>query len=292
MLNETIAITKDNKQQARQKELASKWFEDLRNQICASYEQIEIEYAEEKQLVAGKFERKKWQRDGGGGGEMSIMRGNVFEKVGVNISTVHGIFSDEFKAKIPGAEDNPQFFATGISLVAHMQSPLVPAVHFNTRYITTTKSWFGGGGDMTPIYPDDHETEIFHQAFKQACNKYDAKYYPEFKKNCDEYFYLKHRNEPRGIGGIFFDYFNSGNFNQDFDFVKDVGIAMLEVFPKIVRTKMSQEWHDEQRQYQLMRRGRYVEFNLLYDRGTTFGLATGGNVEAILMSLPPEVKWP
>ena len=223
---------------------------------------------------------------------MSIMHGNVFEKVGVNISTVHGIFSEEFRKQIPGAAENPEFFATGISLVAHMCSPLVPAVHFNTRYIETTKSWFGGGADLTPMYADDKETKIFHQSFKEACDKHDLDYYPKFKKACDEYFFLKHRNEPRGIGGIFYDYLNSGSFNNDFAFTKDVGIAMRDIYPTIARSKMNLSWTKEQREYQLIKRGRYVEFNLLYDRGTTFGLATGGNVEAILMSLPPEVKWP
>jgi coproporphyrinogen III oxidase len=275
-----------------QRETTAKWFEELRNQICESYEQIEIDFAKEHNLVAGKFIKKTWERGGGGGGVMSIMRGNVFEKVGVNISTVHGIFSEEFRKQIPGATENPEFFATGISLVAHMCSPLVPAVHFNTRYIETTKSWFGGGADLTPMYADDKETKIFHQSFKQSCDKHNPEYYPKFKKACDEYFFLKHRNEPRGIGGIFYDYLNTGSFNNDFAFTKDVGIAMRYIYPTIVRSKMNLSWTQEQREHQLVKRGRYVEFNLLYDRGTTFGLATGGNVEAILMSLPPEVKWP
>lgn len=273
-----------------QPETTAQWFEALRNQICKSYEQIEIDFAKEHNLVAGKFIKKPWQRDGGG--VMSIMRGNVFEKVGVNISTVHGIFSEEFRKQIPGAAENPEFFATGISLVAHMCSPLVPAVHFNTRYIETTKSWFGGGADLTPMYPDDNETRIFHQSFKEACDRHDPSYYPKFKKACDEYFFLKHRNEPRGIGGIFYDYLNTGSFNNDFAFTKDIGIAMRDIYPIIARSKMNLSWTHEQREHQLTKRGRYVEFNLLYDRGTTFGLATGGNVEAILMSLPPEVKWP
>ena len=191
-----------------QRESTAKWFEELRDQICGSYEQIEIDHAKEHNLVAGKFIKKPWEREGGGGGAMSIMHGNVFEKVGVNISTVHGIFSEEFRKQIPGAAENPEFFATGISLVAHMCSPLVPAVHFNTRYIETTKSWFGGGADLTPMYADDKETKIFHQSFKEACDKHDLDYYPKFKKACDEYFFLKHRNEPRGIGGIFYDYLN------------------------------------------------------------------------------------
>lgn len=275
-----------------QRQITSKWFQELRDQICASYEQIEIEYSKNKGVAPGKFEQKSWQREGGGGGEMSIMRGNVFEKVGVNISTVHGHFSEDFRKNIPGAQENPEFFATGISLVAHMASPLVPAVHFNTRYIETTKSWFGGGGDLTPMYPDHAETAKFHDAFKQACDSHDDSYYPKFKAACDEYFFLQHRNEPRGVGGIFYDYLNTEDFSRDFAFTQDVGRAIYNVYPEIVRSKMNLPWTDKQRNFQLAKRGRYVEFNLLYDRGTAFGLATGGNVEAILMSLPPEVKWP
>jgi coproporphyrinogen III oxidase len=274
-----------------QKKLSSEWFKILRNKLCAAFEDIEQEFAKDRDITPGKFEEKTWDRNGGGGGVMSSMRGNVFEKVGVNISTVHGEFSEEFRKKIPGAEDDPKFFATGISMVAHMRSPLVPAMHFNTRYIETSRSWFGGGGDLTPMYPDDAETEAFHAAFRNACDKHDAEYYPKFKKECDEYFYLKHRKEPRGVGGIFYDYL-SNDFNRDFAFTKDVGRAILSVYPEIVRKKMHLTWTSEQREHQLVKRGRYVEFNLLYDRGTMFGLSTGGNVEAILMSMPPEVKWP
>ncbi len=273
------------------RQIASEWFKNLRNQLCDSFESIENEYAQKNDLKPGKFKRKVWDRDGGGGGIMSIMKGHVFEKVGVNISTVHGEFTEEFRKQIPGAQDDPSFFATGVSLVAHMCSPLVPAMHFNTRYIETQNGWFGGGGDLTPMYEDDSETEKFHQAFKEACDKHDTKYYPKFKKQCDEYFYLKHRDEARGIGGIFYDYMKN-DFSKDFAFTQDVGRAILDVYPKIVRNKMDLTWTQEQREFQLIKRGRYVEFNLLYDRGTTFGLSTGGNVEAILMSMPPEVKWP
>jgi coproporphyrinogen III oxidase len=275
-----------------QKQLASEWFENLRNQICESYEQIEIDYAKKHHKEPGKFMQKAWQRNGGGGGVMSIMHGNVFEKVGVNISTVFGEFSEEFRKKIPGTEKDPKFFATGISLVAHMRSPLVPAAHFNTRYIETTKYWFGGGGDLTPMFIDDDETNKFHNAFKASCDKHDRSYYPKFKKACDEYFFLKHRNEPRGIGGIFYDYLNNNHFANDFTFTQDIGKTMRDIYPQLIQAKMDKEWTLAEREHQLIKRGRYVEFNLLYDRGTAFGLETNGNVEAILMSLPPEVKWP
>jgi coproporphyrinogen III oxidase len=271
--------------------LAAKWFEELRDKICASYEEIELEYANTFGFEPAKFQRKAWEREGGGGGVISMMRGRVFEKVGVNISTVHGVFSPEFAKQIPGADTDPKFFATGISLVSHMKSPLVPAAHFNTRYIETTKSWFGGGGDMTPTYHDHDDTRKFHLAFKEACDKHNPEYYPKFKKECDEYFFIKHRNEPRGIGGIFYDYLNTENFDNDFLFTKDVGKAFYDIYPKIIRPKMMEHWGEEQKKYQLEKRGRYVEFNLLYDRGTKFGLMTGGNVDAILMSMPPEVTW-
>lgn len=273
------------------RELTQGWFESLQGKICSAFENIEQEFASVKKLNTALFERKSWKREGGGGGVMSIMRGNVFEKVGVNVSTVYGEFSDQFRQKIPGTENDPSFFATGISIVAHMRSPLIPAMHFNTRYIETQKSWFGGGGDITPIYEDENDSKDFHKAFKAACDLHDTSYYPKFKKECDEYFYLPHRNEPRGAGGIFYDYLSNG-FTRDFEFTKDVGSAILNIYPQIVRRKMHLPWTEEERHYQLIRRGRYVEFNLLYDRGTKFGLETGGNVEAILMSMPPEVKWP
>lgn len=286
---------------------AKEWFETLRDRICAAFEQIEQDAVQQNTPIlpgheaAGRFERKSWNRlneDGtpGGGGIMSVMRGRVFEKVGVNVSTVEGTFSPEFASTIPGASEDPRFFATGISLVAHMCSPLVPAAHFNTRMIITTQGWFGGGGDITPMFPESAEAiddaARFHAGFEQACNRHNPEYYPRFKAWCDKYFYLPHRNEPRGLGGIFYDRLDSSDTAQDFAFTKDVGLAFLETYPQIIRSRMMESWTPEQRDAQLIRRGRYVEFNLLHDRGTLFGLKTGGHTEAILMSMPPEVKWP
>lgn len=273
-----------------QKQKAAEWFRQLQQDICQAFEGLEQSLTDSDK-PAGKFEFKPWDRKGGGGGTMAVMRGRVFEKVGVNVSVVHGEFSEEFRSAIPGAEEDPRFWAAGISLVAHMCSPLVPAVHMNTRHIITSKSWFGGGTDLTPYYLFDEDTQDFHQRLKDACDQSDPTYYPKFKKWCDEYFYLHHRKEPRGIGGIFYDYVNSGNWDQDFAFTQEVGRAFLDIYPKLVERRMHVPWTPEQREHQLIRRGRYVEFNLLYDRGTAFGLKTDGNVEAILMSLPPEVKW-
>ncbi len=275
------------------KHLASTWFRDLRDSISKEFEKIEEEYASFHSLHnPGKFKMKHWLREGcaSGGGEINLMHGNVFESVGVNISTVYGKFSPEFTKEMKDAGDGT-FWASGISLVAHMCSPFVPAVHINTRFICTETEWFGGGSDLTPVYPKDDDTHMFHNAFKIVCNKYNPEYYPKFKKWCDEYFFLPHRNEPRGIGGIFYDYLNSGDWKNDFDFTKSVGSAFLEVYPKIVRKHMNEEFNNVHRNDLLLKRGRYVEFNLLYDRGTRFGFMTGGNAEAILVSMPPVAKW-
>jgi len=274
---------------------AEDWFRTLRDQICAEFEMIED--AGHGEAPAGRFERKQWQRptdDGsnGGGGEISAMRGRVFEKVGVNISTVSGIFSEQFRKEIKGAASDGRFWASGISLVAHMCSPRVPAVHMNTRMIVTSKHWFGGGADLTPMKPVQEDTDAFHAGMRGACDRADESYYPKYKKWCDEYFYLKHRDEPRGIGGIFFDDLDSGDWEADFTFLRDVGTSFLDTYAAIVRHRMDENWTPEEREHQLVRRGRYVEFNLLWDRGTRFGMMTGGNPEAILMSLPPEVRWP
>lgn len=289
----------DEARLAERKAAARAWFELLRDRLCFAFEAIEDELSgTHSELPPGRFERKAWHREPGpggedrGGGTMAILRGRVFEKVGVNVSTVFGEFSPEFRAQIPGATQDPRFFATGLSLVAHMRSPRVPAAHMNTRHIVTTRAWFGGGADLTPMVPLAEDTRAFHAALEAACMRHDPTYYPRFKKWCDEYFYLPHRGEARGVGGIFFDDLDSGDFARDFAFTRDVGEAFLTIYSELVRAHMNEPWTTAEREHQLVRRGRYVEFNLLHDRGTKFGLMTGGNVEAILMSLPPEVRWP
>ena len=287
-------MTSDDAIAAERKARAAQWFESLRDRLISELEAIEAEYraARPSEVMAARFERKPWSREGGGGGVMGLLRGRVFEKAGVNVSAVHGEFSGDFRTQIPGAEQDPRFWACGISVVIHPRSPLLPAAHMNTRHIRTTKAWFGGGADLTPVFPVEADTAAFHAALKSACDASDAAYYPRFKEWCDKYFFLPHRNEPRGVGGIFFDYHDTGDFERDFAFTRAVGEAFVEIYPALARRHLFESWTEEQRQAQLVKRGRYVEFNLLYDRGTLFGLKTGGNVEAILMSLPPEVSWP
>jgi coproporphyrinogen III oxidase len=264
------------------KKISSTWFKELRNQMVGSIEKID----------GSRFKEKIWERQGGGGGLMSTLKGNVFEKVGVNISTVHGEFTEEFRKNMPGTDDNPSFWASGISVVAHMKNPKIAAAHFNTRYIVTaSKSWFGGGCDLTPAILEDEETNAFHSGLEKTCNQHDHQYYPKFKKECDEYFFLKHRNEKRGIGGIFFDYLNTSNFEKDLNFIKDVGQFFANFVNSNTLRKKDMDYNVEDIEKLSHKRSRYVEFNLLYDRGTLFGLKTGGNIDAILMSMPPEAKW-
>lgn len=279
------------------KEQAASWFRELQDLICNAFEEIEREAGSEACFVKTPWDRESndTPNESGsvlkGGGEMRLMKGKVFEKVGVNFSKVYGTFSDEFGSKIPGGkESSGAFWASGISLVAHMTNPFVPAVHMNTRMISTSKTWFGGGADLTPTFPYEEDTKDFHDSMKQACKAHDETYYPKFKKWCDEYFFLPHRNEPRGIGGIFYDYVDT-DWEKNFAFTQDVGRAFLDIYPKIVRRRMNENWNEKDKEKQRIKRGRYVEFNLLYDRGTQFGLKTGGNTDAILMSMPPEAKW-
>lgn len=277
-----------------EKQQAAAWFKSLRDQICGAFEAIESDYDGQMGTLseAGKFEYTPWERAGGGGGTIGKMTGRVYEKVGVNISEVSGEFSEEFRKEIPGAQADPRFWAAGISLVGHMQNPHVPPVHFNTRMIVTTEWWFGGGGDLNPIFEYEDDTKAFHGAWKETCDKYDPEYYPKFSAWADEYFYITHRKEPRGIGGIFYDRLNNGDWAKDFAFTQDVGRTFLDIVPKIHRGRMNMPWSEEDREAQLIKRGRYAEFNLLIDRGTRFGIMTDGNPDAILMSLPPVAKWP
>jgi coproporphyrinogen III oxidase len=277
---------------------ARAWFEALRDRLAAAFEALEDEAPEDLYPgPAGRFELTPWVRKEGGGGVMGFLRGRFFEKCGLHVTEVHGVLSPEMAATMPGDPSDRRFVATGVSLIAHMRSPRVPAVHMNTRYLATTRGWFGGGADLTPLLADQRDESapdavLFRAALERACDAYDETWYPKFKAECDSYFFLPHRGEPRGVGGIFYDRHDSGDWERDFAFTRSVGEALLETWPAIARRRMTEPWSAAEREEQLVRRGRYVEFNLLYDRGTMFGLKTGGNIEAILSSMPPVVKWP
>ncbi len=277
---------------------AAAWFETLQGRLVAAFEALEDEAPDHLYPGApGRFELTPWTREEGGGGVMGLLRGRFFEKCGVHVSQVHGVFNPEMAASMPGGVDDPHFVATGVSLIAHMANPRVPAVHMNTRYLATSRGWFGGGADLTPLIAAQRDeaapdAALFHDALKRACDPFGADWYARFKAECDRYFYLPHRSEPRGVGGIFYDRHDSGDWERDFAFTRAVGESVLDVWPRIARERMGEAWTEAEREEQLIRRGRYVEFNLLYDRGTMFGLKTGGNVESILSSMPPVVKWP
>jgi coproporphyrinogen III oxidase len=273
-----------------QQQAARDWFESLRDRICAEFEAIEGEADSDAAFAYTPWDREDPGGAPGGGGVRGVMKGKVFEKVGVNVSTVGGRFSEEFARTIHGADEDPHFFATGISLVAHMANPHVPAVHMNTRFLATTKRWFGGGADLNPPLPYQEDTDEFHARLRAACAAHDPTYYPRFSKWAEEYFFIPHRGVQRGVGGIFYDHLE-GFFEQNFAFTRDVGAAFLDIFPRLVRRRMAMPFTPEEKAAQLAWRGRYAEFNLIYDRGTLFGLKTGGNVDAILMSLPPEATW-